>query len=298
MKKIKNVTVYDIVDIINKKNLGKKIFLFVMGMLISALAFNLFYEPYNVVPSGSGGLALLVSKFIKIDLSLIVLIINLILLLLALLFFGYGYAAKMLTITILYPSFLKATTLITRYIDFEHTSLFLIMLIGGALLGLSSGLIRKSGFNPGGFSPLYDILKKYFHLSYGVSAFIINAIIIGSSGFIFGLSNAIYAIISLIVSSYMVDRVVIGISNNKVFYIVTNSPNELKDAIMNKLNYMVTIVKARGGYSNKKKKILMCVVPTIEYLKLKELVSLLDPSAFFLIVDAYESSVKKNCKYL
>lgn len=298
MKKIKDVTVYDIVDIINKKNLGKKIFLFVMGMLISAFAFNLFYEPYNVVPSGSGGLALLVSKFIKVDLSLIVLIINLILLLLGLLFFGYGYAVKMLTITILYPSFLKTTTLITRYIDFESTSLFLIMLIGGALLGLSSGLIRKSGFNPGGFSPLYDILKKYLHLSYGVSGFIINAILIGASGFIFGLSNAIYAIISLIVSSYMVDRVVIGISNNKVFYIVTNTPDELKSAIMNKLNYMVTIVKARGGYSNKKKKILMCVVPTIEYLKLKELVTAIDSAAFFLIVDAYESSVKKNCKYL
>lgn len=298
MKKIKDVSVYEIIDIVNRKNLGKKIFLFVMGMLISAFAFNLFYEPYNVVPSGSGGLALLVSKFIKIDVSLIVLVINLILLLLGLLFFGYEYAVKMLTITILYPSFLKTTTLITRHIDFENTSLFLIMLIGGALLGLSSGLIRKSGFNPGGFSPLYDILKKYLHLSYGVSAFIINAILIGTSGFIFGLNNAIYAIISLVVSSYMVDRVVIGISNNKVFYIVCDNPYELRDAIMSKLNYMVTIVKARGGYSNKKKKILMCVVPTIEYLKLKELVALLDSSAFFLIVDAYESSVKKNCKYL
>ena len=161
MKKIKDVTVNDIVDIINKRNLGMKIFLFVMGMLISALAFNLFYEPYNVVPSGSGGLALLVSKFIPVDLSLIVFVINIILLLIGLIFFGYGYAVKMLTITILYPSFLKATTLITRHIDFENTSLFLIMLIGGALLGLSSGLIRKSGFNPGGFSPLYDVLKKY-----------------------------------------------------------------------------------------------------------------------------------------
>ena len=298
MKKIKDVSVYEIVDIINKKNLGNKMFLFVMGMLISALAFNLFYEPYNVVPSGSGGLALLVSNFIKLDLSLIVLIINVILLVIGLIFFGFGYAIKMLAITLLYPSFLEATTLITRYIDFENASLFLIMLIGGGLLGLSSGLIRKSGFNPGGFSPLYDILKKYFHLSYGVSGFIINVIIIGSSGYIFGLSNAIYAIISLVVSSYMVDRVVIGISNNKVFYIITDNPNELRNAIMNKLNYMVTIVKARGGYSNKKKKILMCVVPTIEYLKLKELVSALDSSAFFLIVDAYDSSVKKNCKYL
>lgn len=293
-----DVTVSDIVDIISKKNLGKKIFLFVMGMLISALAFNLFYEPYSVVPSGSSGFALLVSNFIKVDLSLIVLVINLILLLIGLLFFGYDYAVKMLTITLLYPSFLKATTIITRHIDLGNVSLFLIMLIGGGLMGLSSGLIRKSGFNPGGLSPLYDVLKKYFHLSYGVSAFIINVLIIGASGFIFGFNNAIYAVISLVVSSYMVDRVVIGISNNKVFYIITEKPDEIKEAVMNKLNYLVTVVKARGGYSNKRKKMLMCVVPTIEYLKLKELVSMLDSKAFFLIADAYESSVKKNCKYL
>jgi uncharacterized membrane-anchored protein YitT (DUF2179 family) len=237
MKKIKDVTVYDIVDIINKKHLGMKIFLFVIGMLISAFAFNLFYAPYNVVPSGSSGLSLLVSEFIKIDISLIVLIINIILLLIGLIFFNYEYAVKMLTITILYPSFLKTTTLITKYIDFENTSLFLLMLIGGASMGLSSGLIRKSGFNPGGFSPLYDILKKYFHLSYGVSGFIVNAIIISASGYIYGIDNAIYAIISLIISSYIVDRVVIGVSDSKVFYIITNKPDELRDVIMKKLNY-------------------------------------------------------------
>jgi len=267
-----------------------------MGMLISAMAFNLFYEPYNVVPSGSGGLALLISNFIEIDLSLIVFIINIILLLIGLIFFGYGYAVKMLTITLLYPSFLKATTLITRYIDLENTSLFLIMLIGGGLLGLSSGLIRKSGFNPGGFAVLFDIMKKKFYIGIGTSTVIVNIILISISGFMFGLNNAIYAVISLLVSSYVVDKVIIGISDNKVFYIITNKPLEIRDYIMDKLHYSVTVVKARGGYTNKRRKMLMCVVPTIEYLKLKELVSAIDSKAFFLIVDTYESSVKKNCK--
>jgi uncharacterized membrane-anchored protein YitT (DUF2179 family) len=89
---------------------------------------------------------------------------------------------------------------------------------------------------------------------------------------------------------------VIGISDNKVFYIITDNPLEVRDYVMDKLHYSITIVKARGGYSNKRKKILMCVVPTIEYLKLKELVSKIDSKVFFLIVDAYDSSVKRICK--
>lgn len=298
MMKIKDVKVSSIVDIIYKKNLGRNIFLFVMGMLGAALAFNLFYEPYNVIPTGGSGLGLIISKVLNMDSSIVMLFVNFALLIVGFFVFGYEYAVKNIAITILYPSFLKATTLITRFIDFEDTSIFLIMIIGGALTGFSIGLIKKSGFNTGGFSPVYDLLNKIFHISYGTASLIINVILITISACIFGVNNAIYAVISLIVSSYMTDKVMIGISNNKVFYIITDKPNDLKDAIMNKLNYLVTIVKARSGYSNKKKKMLMCVVPTIEYLKLKDLVSVIDEDAFFLIVDSYESSVKKNCKNL
>lgn len=296
MNKDINKSVSNIVDTIKKKYLGRNIFLFSMGLLISALAFNLFYEPYNVIPTGSSGLSFLLSKLSGLDMSLVTFGISVILLLIGYLAFGFNYALKMVAVTILYPVFLKSTTLITRFIDLENTSLFLIMVFGGAMMGLSSGLIRKSGYNPGGFSPLFDIMKKYLYFSIGKSGLIINFLLISASGFMFGLSNAIYAVISLLVSSYIVDKVIIGISDNKVFYIITDKPDEIRDYIMDKLHYSVTTVRARGGYTNKKKKMLMCVVPTIEYLRLKELVSEIDSKVFFLIVDAYDSSVKKNCK--
>jgi uncharacterized membrane-anchored protein YitT (DUF2179 family) len=291
-----NKSVSKILEHIYKKNFGKNIFLFAMGLLVSALAFNLFYAPYDVIPTGSGGLAFLISKLTNIDMALITFGISLVLLLLGLIFFGWEYALKMIAVTVLYPCFLKSTTLITRFVDLENTSLFLVMVMGGAMMGLSSGLVRKSNFNPGGFGVLVDIFKKYFYLSIGTSGIIINAVLITFSAFIFGLDSAIYAVVSLLVSSYIVDRILIGISDNKVFYIITDKPLEIRDYVMDKLHYSVTLVKARGGYTNKRKKMLMCVVPTIEYLKLKELVRLIDSKAFFLIVDIYDSSVKKNCK--
>lgn len=296
MNKKNDLSVYELLDRLNKKNVGLKIFYFAMGLLISALAFNLFFEPYNIIPTGSGGLAFLISYLTSMDIALITLIVNLVLLVLGLIFFGYDYSLKLLAVTIMYPIFLKSTTLITRLIDLEGTSLFLIMVIGGAMLGFSSGLIRKSGFNAGGFNVIYDIMKKYFYMSIGISSIIVNILLIVISGFIFGFNSAIYAVIALLVSSYVVDRVIIGISNNKVFYIITNKPFEIRDYIIDKLHYSVTVIDARGGYTNRKRKILMCVVPTIEYLKLKELVRVIDPNLFFLIVDTYDSSVKKNCK--
>lgn len=281
---------------IHKKYLGKKIFLFAMGMLVNAIAFNLFFDKYSVIPTGSSGLALLISNFISVDISLILLVVNLVLLIMGLIFFGIDYALKMLAITFIYPLFVSSTTLITRYIDLENTSLFLIMVFGGGMMGFGSGLIRKSGYNPGGFTVLVDLMYKYFRIGIGQASVIINSLLIIASLFINGFNSAIYSIIALLVSSYIVDRVIIGISDNKVFYIISKRPMDVRDYIVNNLGYSVTVVNGRGGYSNKKKKMLMCVVPTIEYVKLKELVRKIDKDVFFLIVDTYESSVKKNCK--
>lgn len=279
---------------LHKKKFGYNMFLFVMGMLIMAIAFNLFFDRYNIIPTGSNGLALLLSKFIPVNISIIILVVGLVCLILGLIFFGFEYAIKMLIITLIYPFFVSSTLFITKLIDLEDTSLFLIIVIGGAMYGYAAGLIRKSGYSPGGFCVLFDLIHKYFHVSIGLATVIVNMILIIVSGFCFGIESAMYALISLLISSYIVDKVTIGISDNKVFYIITDSPLEVKEYIYDKLHYEVTVVNAKGGYTNKKKKMLMSVVSTLDYVKLKELVRAIDRKAFFLVVDTYDSNVRKK----
>ena len=282
---------------LHKKHFLNNLLLFLAGVILSSFAFNLFYQRYNVVVSGSSGLSVLLSNFItKIDISIILLVLNLICLMIGLIFFGWEYAAKMLAITFLSPFFVSCTSYLTDLIDLEDTSMFLVMVVGGGLVGYSNGLIRNSGYSPGGFYSIYDLMSKYLHISIGNANNMINIVLICLGGLFFGLEKAIYAIISLLVSSYVVDRVTIGISDNKVFYIITDKPMEVKEYVNEKLNYDITLVNARGGYSNKKKKMLMSVVSTLDYVKLKEIVKEIDNKAFFLIVDAYESSVRKKCK--
>ena len=291
-----NFDVNGFLNDLHKKNFWKNFCLFIFGIILSSFAFNLFYQRYNVVAGGSTGLSILLDNFISMDISIILLILNLICLLIGLIFFGWEYAIKMLAITFIYPAFVKITLYVTNLIDLEDTSMFLVMVIGGGLTGYANGLIRNSGYSPGGFYSIYDVFSKYLHISIGSANSIINTILIILGGFYFGMEKAVYAIISLLVSSYIVDRVTIGISDNKVFYIITERPLEVKEYVNDKLNYDITLVNARGGYTNKRKKMLMCVVPTIEYVKLKEIVKEIDDKAFFLIVDAYESTVRKKCK--
>ena len=85
------------------------------------------------------------------------------------------------------------------------------------------------------------------------------------------------------------DRIILGISSSKAFYIITDHENEIKTYIMKKLGRGVTAIEARGGFTNNKEKILMCIVPTREYVILKEVISEIDDKAVLLITDVYES---------
>lgn len=281
---------------LHEKFFWKKLCMFVIGMFLMALTLNLFYVKYNIISIGSNGLAMIISEYVKMDESIIIFCICLFCLLLGFICFDKEYGFKMVAFTFLFPFFVSFTSLLTKKINFEDTSLFLIMLFGGGLLGFSSGLIRKSQYSPGGFNVLFDLCNKYLHISIGEANIAINVFLIVASGFTYGFESTLYATISLLVSSYITDKVIIGISNNKVFYIITKKPLEVRDYVQDKLHYSVITIKARGGYTNKKRKMLMCVVPTIEYINLKNIIKEIDKDAFFLIVDTYESSVKNNCK--
>lgn len=277
-----------------KKNFWKNLGMFLLGVLASAFAFNLFFEDYSIIPSGSSGLALLLAQYSSFDVSIIILIVGLVCLIIGLIAYGFEYAFKMLLMTLIYPVFVFLASYITKYIVLEDTSLFLIVVFGGGLVGFANGLIRKSGYSPGGFAVIFDLMYQYLHISIGTATIIINLILIIFCTYVFGVESAIYSVISLIVSSYMVDKIMFGISSNKVFYIITSKPSEISDYVINKLHYSVTLINARGGYTNKKKKVLMSVISTREYVKVKELLKVIDPGVFFLIVDTYESNVRKN----
>ena len=289
------------IDIIKKKIKDKNTYRnfceFIIGMLITSVAVSVFYKPNSLVTTGCTGLSILISNYIDIDLSLIVFSLSSILLAVSFCVFGLEYGAKNILGTILFPVFIKAASLINRVVKFNNTSLFLLILIGGVLSGIGFGMVKKSGYSLGGFYVIYDILNKKLKISVGKASLFCNIIIIFASTFIFGLNKAIYSGIGLYISSYIGDKIMLGVSQNKAFYIITNKVKDVKEYIINNLNYTVTVVNAKGGYSDKKKKMILCVIPTVEYIKLKEVVKEIDKDAFFLVTDSYSVS-KYDRKFL
>ena len=257
-------------------------------MLLCSIAINLFYEPYDIVTSGSTGIAMLANNYLNIDLSLIVFTILSITLVLGFGIFGFEKGFNNLFGTLFYPIFIRATSLLINIIEFDDISLLFLVIVGGTLFGIGFGIIRRSEYTLGGFDILYDFIHEKFKISIGKASLICNGIIIILSFLVFGIDKCIYAIIALYISSSVADHIMLGVSTNKAFYIITKKPLEVKEYIIENLNNTVTVVNARGGYSDKKKKMLICVIPTIYYNRVKDTILEIDKSAFFLITDTYQ----------
>ena len=271
-----------------QKKLWYRYSVLIISLFLSAIVFNLFLYPTNLVTGGMNGVAIIINHIFDLDPALIIFLGSLILLGLSYLLLGLDQTAGSVVATLVYPLFVELTEPISKLIIIDTSDLILMSILIGLLLGITNGLMYKVGFSNGGLNVISQILYKYFRLSLSKTTMFINLIVVLIGGFYFGFNMMLYALIIIFISSFVIDKVILGISNNKAFYITTTEEEKIKDYLINTLHHTVTIFDVKGGFLKKKRKVLLAVVPTRDYFKLKEGIKEIDPKAFFVVTDAYE----------
>jgi len=280
--------------ILNKNRLNRYIYLFI-GCLLVSFAFNMFFLPRNIVYGGVSGVSIVVNKLFGIEPSMFVLIVSLLLLILSYFTLGWETTKGSIAGSIMYPLCIKLTSWIPNYVDLEVENMLLIVIFGAVIAGLGSGTNFKSGFSTGGTDIINQIIAKYAKVSIGKAMLMSDGLIVIGAGFFlnnsfYAFENVMYAIIVLYIISLIADKVILGISQCKAFYIVTTHEGTVKKFIQDSLHHGVTTLEAHGGYTGKHEKLIMCIIPTKEYFLAKEGILQIDPNAFFLVTDAYEVS--------
>lgn len=277
-----------LIDHINKKSLIIRLPQFLIGCLIISLAYNIFIAPNELVPGGVGGIAIIVNSIFGISTSTFIIVVDILLLVLSYFLLERSKTKAAILGSILFPTFIKLTENVNTWLQIDTTDLLLSTLFGGILFGFGMGLVFKAGFSSGGTDILNQINSKYFKISLGRSMIFTDGTIVLSSMFFFGITHMMYSILLLYIISLIADRVVLGISDSKAFFIITNKEIEVKEYIIKHLGHGVTVFKAKGGYKRHDEDVLMAVLPTRDYYKLREGIKEIDENAFFIITDTYE----------
>ena len=271
----------------------KKYLKIISGTLIIALAFNIFFLPYDIVPNGIYGLAALVNYKINYDPAVFLIITNLALIIISLITLGGKKSKEYVWPSILIPLFMFLENTLSSYFILDNFEKIMAVIVGSFLTGLGYSMIYKEGKNVGGIDIIQDIINSVTKYRSYLPTFIMEGLILLFTLIILGLESMIYSAIVIIIVRYMTTKSKIGISSSKMFYIITTEEEEVKKYIMNELNHDITQFDVKGGYSKNKSKILMTVMDTKDYYVLKEGILLIDPKAFISITDSYEV-INKN----
>lgn len=261
------------------------------GTALMALAINSIYEPANMVTGGFTGAAIVLKAvtdpFLKggIPLWLTNIVLNIPVFILGMKIKGGRFLKRTFFATFSLSFWLY----IMPVFPLMNEDLILSALFGGGIMGLGIGLVFMARGTTGGTDMVASLIQHYLrHYSIVQIMQVIDAFIVLIGAYIFGISLALYAIIGIVVTSWISDHMVEGINYSKIAFIITSFRDEVAHEIMNELERGLTGLDAKGMYSGEHKDMLFCVVSKKEIILLKERVASVDPGAFVVVSDAKE----------
>ncbi len=259
-----------------------------LGSVLYSLSFDWFYVPNQI---GFGGLTALgmILNYLSpaIPIGMVVLILNIPLFLLGWKFLG-GHTLVSSLFAMTATSVL--VDLIAAMYTFPSMDPMLAAIFGGVSLGVSLGMIFSKGATTGGTDLTARLLKLPFAwLPMGKLLMVVDLTMLLSVSLVFrSMESAMYGMISLYISTLVMDMVLYGLDQSKVAYIVTTRPQEIAAEIDRQMDRGATFLHGEGSFSREEKLVLMCAFKQKQIVPLKALVHELDPEAFLIVCDAHE----------
>lgn len=260
-----------------------KYFMVTLGILLDAIALELFLVPNSVLDGGLTGISLMIQYKTGWPLGLIVSVFNL-----PFIFLGWKQVGKRFAVAYTYA--LAVFTLFTQL--FHHVAPvteneLLSVVFGGFLLGAGVGLVLRGGACIDGTELVALMISRKSNVSTGTVILIFNLIIFTVASLLFGVDRALLSLLTYYIASRIIDKVEEGLDTAKQVIVITDDAEPIADAIYKRLGRTVTISSARGLVSGKKE-MLYVVITRLELPELREIVEESDESAFITISDVNE----------
>lgn len=253
-----------------------------IGSLIASLGFSCFMSQNHIASGGVVGLAVSLHRLLGWNEGNFVLIANVPLLLSCYFLLGKEIFLKTVYGAWIFSFFIK----ITENLPTITYNPLLAGVFGGILTGFGLGIVFLGNSSTGGTGIITQILHKYTPLPLAVAMTIIDGISV-SMGFVaFDTDTVMYSIISLVIISYVVNIMQVGVNSSRNVMIVSESIEEISNFISKSIDRGVTEIPIKGGFSKKNQTMLMTTVSIQEVPRLERNILKIDETAFIVVIPA------------
>lgn len=266
----------------------------ISGSFVLALAVVGFFLPNQMVTGGTAGLALLLHYITPFTIGSLIALINLPLLILGSRYLGKMFAIRTVITIVLISLFIDFLAQIIKLEPFILDTI-LSSIFGGIFIGLGLALVIKGNSSAGGSTIIAKIISSKTEIKPAQVILVIDTIIILSALFILeDRAKILWSVISIYITSKMIDYILTGSLNKKVVYLVTQKTQELKKLITDELGPEGTIIKGDGLFEGQEKKMILIVVEVTKLQRLRQMVRETDPEGFLIITEASEMLGRGN----
>ena len=262
-----------------------------IACLVYATAVALFLNPKNIAPGGVSGAAIILKSIFPWipSIGLVIIILNIPILIIGAIRFG----AKFLVSTI-YS--VIATSLLIDIIPnvinpgLVAKDMMICAITGGVLLGMSMGILFRLEATTGGFDIIIKLIRQSKpHIKTGQMFVILDIVVLMALALSFkDIQLALYATISIYISSLFMDKTLYGSDQATLVYIISEKRKEISEKIVRELHFGSTLIKALGAYNFQDTEIILCVMKKQHLIKVRNMVKETDPKAFMVVSQANE----------
>ena len=254
---------------------------------IYAVGISMFLDPNNLAPGGLTGAAVILTRIIPITLGTLIVIMNIPIMILGAWKFGARFTLSTLYTLVVSLAFMEIFERMGYVVTHDK---ILAALVGGTLMGAGMGLCLRMETTTGGIDIIIKVLRqKYRQVKSGEMYLIIDGLILAAAALYFkDIEVSMYAGVAIVISTYILDKVLYGSDEAKLVYIVSNKRKIIATRMMVELNMGVTLVEGKGAYNMENTEVIMCVMHKQNLTKVRNLVSEVDPEAFMIVSSATE----------
>ncbi|MDR1003212.1 MAG: YitT family protein [Oscillospiraceae bacterium] len=284
----------------NKNNSGKKsgsrirkllldIVIYTVGMFAYAGAVSVFTAPNNIAPGGVTGLATLIQYLFGINIGISILVLNIPIVIAGIALLGWRFAPRTAFCIVVSSTFIFLFETYLPNMTYTENPLLAAM-FGGVFSGLGLALCFMRGATTGGTDIIARMVGKYKpHITQGKLILLADCVVILIAAAVYRSAEpAMYALVTIFISSVVIDAFLYGLDKGRMMMIVTDKPDEMCTAITKNFPRGATMINAEGAYSRQYRGIVICVARKSEYYKIRRTVSSTDRDAFIMVSEVTE----------
>lgn len=262
----------------------KKFIIINFGLLIMTIGLYFFLMPSNLAVGGATGLAMILSYLIpSIPMGVILGVLNVILFITAFIVLGKEFGGYTVYASLALSAMIGLFEIIYPMTAPFTDDLFINLIFGILITGVGMGFVFNQNASTGGTDIVAKIISKYTNVAIGKSLLISDFLITLFAGFVFGARLGMYALLGIVINSFVIDKMISGFNVKINMMIISKELDTINDFILNSAGRGTTIYHATGGYSKDDKRIINTIVSRSEYIKIRDFIRSVDPKAFVSI---------------